>query len=138
MLSENAKAKRLARCHLLLCSLQNKTVGHFRFFSDDKIFTVVSEDNRRNDRWFIHGPEDVPIVAKTKFLANVLLVVSSESDIMPWHFFQKEKNVIKKSLCKGFTNCREAPWINIVASGRSFSKMETRACQPFSAELALW
>ena len=92
MLSKAAKLKRLARCNLLLCSLKHEAAGRIRFFSDEKIFTVDAKVNLRNDRLLAHNPEDVPVVGKTKFPASVhvLSVVSSEGDVMPPHFFQKD------------------------------------------------
>ncbi|KAG8235295.1 hypothetical protein J437_LFUL014933 [Ladona fulva] len=42
-------------------------------------------------------PKDVPIVAKTKFPANVhvLGVVSSEGDVMPTNFFSEDEIITK-------------------------------------------
>ncbi|EFN83666.1 hypothetical protein EAI_05198, partial [Harpegnathos saltator] len=71
MLSEADRTKRVERCDLLLCSLRNNATGRLRFFSDEKIFTVDAKINRRNNRWLAHDPEDVPIVSRTKFPANV-------------------------------------------------------------------
>ncbi|KYQ50144.1 hypothetical protein ALC60_10777, partial [Trachymyrmex zeteki] len=73
MLSEAARTKRVERCNLLLCSLRNNAAG-FRFFSNEKIFTVDAKINRRNDRWLAHDPEDVLIVARTSFLPNITLL----------------------------------------------------------------
>lgn len=47
--------------------------------------------NRRNNRWLAYDPDDVPVVARTKFPTNVhvLSVVSSEGNVMSPHFFKK-------------------------------------------------
>lgn len=89
MLFEAARTKRVFCCNLLLCSLENETAGCVRFFSDEKIFTVDAKFNRKNDCWLAHNPEDVPVVARTKFPASVYVlgVVSSEGDVMPPYFF---------------------------------------------------
>ncbi|XP_019886946.2 uncharacterized protein LOC109610920 [Ooceraea biroi] len=121
MLSEAAKLKRFARCNLLLCSLKHEAAGRIRFFSDEKIFTVDAKVNRRNDRWLAHNPEDIPVVGKTKFPANihVLSVVSSEGDIMPPHFFQKRETVTKEVYLKVLRTVVK-PWMETVASGRPY------------------
>lgn len=92
MLSESAKMNRVARCNLFLCSLKNKAAERIKFFSDEKIFSVDAKANRRNDRWLAHDPEDVPIIARTKFPASVhvLDVVSSKGHATT--FFPKERN----------------------------------------------
>ncbi|KYM94327.1 hypothetical protein ALC62_15046, partial [Cyphomyrmex costatus] len=91
MLSETVRTRRVARYNLLLCSLKNEASGRIRSFSNENIFTVDAKINRRNDRWLAYYPEDVPVVARTKFAVNVhvLGVVSSEGDVMPPHFFKK-------------------------------------------------
>lgn len=68
------------------------------FFSDEKIFTLDTKINHMNERWFTHDPEDVPIVATTKFPANVhvLGIVFSEDDVMLPHFCSKEEKSQKK------------------------------------------
>lgn len=121
MLSEDARSKRIARCHLLLSSLKNEAAGRIRFFSDEKIFTVDAKVNRRNDRWLAYDPEEVPIVARTKSPANVhvLCVVSSEGDVMPPHFFEKGQNVTKE-VYLGVLQTAIKPWIVAVASGRPY------------------
>lgn len=121
MLSEAARTKRVERCNLLLCSLRNKAAGRIRFFSDEKIFTVDAKINRRNDRWLARDPEDVPVVSRTKFPANVhvLGVVSSEGDVMPPHFFQKGENVTKEVYVNVLSNVVK-PWMDNVAFGRPY------------------
>ncbi|CAK9829643.1 Transposable element Tcb1 transposase [Anthophora retusa] len=121
MLSEAARTKRVERCNLLLCSLRNNAAGRLRFFSDEKIFTVDAKINRRNDRWLAHDPEDIPIVSRTKFPANVhvLSVVSSEGDVMPPHFFNKGENVTKEVYLNVLINVVK-PWMEIVSSGKPY------------------
>jgi len=121
MLSEAARTKRVELCNLLLCSLRNNAAGRLRFFSDEKIFTVDAKINRRNDRWLAHDPEDVPIVSRTKFPANVhvLSVVSSEGDVMPPHFFNKGENVTKEVYLRVLTNVVK-PWMETVSSGKPY------------------
>jgi len=121
MLSEAARTQRIARCNLLLSSLKNEAAGRVRFFSDEKIFTVDAKVNRRNDRWLAHDPEDVPIVARTKFPASVhvLGVVSSEGDVMPPHFFEKGQTVTKEVYLRVLTNVVK-PWMVTVVSGRQY------------------
>lgn len=72
--SEAAKIKQVERCELLLCTLKNNAIRGLRFFSDEKMFTVNAKINRRNDTGLAHDPEDVSIVAKPKFPANVHLL----------------------------------------------------------------
>ena len=50
MLSDEMKAKRVARCSLLLTSINHEAAGRIQFFSDEKIFTVDAKVNRRNDK----------------------------------------------------------------------------------------
>ncbi|CAK9807113.1 Transposable element Tcb1 transposase [Anthophora quadrimaculata] len=121
MLSEAAKLKRFARCHLILCSLKHEAAGRIRFFSDEKIFTVDAKVNRRNDRWLAHNLEDVPVVGKTKFPASVhvLSVVSSEGDVMPPHFFQKGERITKEVYLEVLKRVIK-PWMETTASGRPY------------------
>jgi len=121
MLSETAKAKRLARCNLLVCSLKHTAAGRIKFFSDEKIFTVDAKVNRRNDRWLAHDPEDVPVVARTKFPASVhvLSVVSSEDDIMPPHFFKKRETITKEVYVEILRTTVKS-WMEDVAAGRPY------------------
>ena len=88
-LTKAVKAKRVERCHLLLMSLKHAAARRIRFFSDEMIFTVDAKVNRRNDRWIAKDPDEVLVVGRTKFPASlhVLLVISSEGDVMPPHFF---------------------------------------------------
>ncbi len=97
-LSEEMKAKRVAKCALLLASLKHAASGRVRFFSDEKIFCIDQKVNRRNDRWLAKDPEDVPVVGRRKYpaSAHVLLVVSSKGDVMPLHFFEKGEKVNKE------------------------------------------
>jgi len=99
MFSEAARTIRIARCNLLLCSLKNEVSERIRFFSDEKIFTDA-KINRRNNQWLDYNSEDIPIVARTKFLANVhvLGIVSSESDIMPPHSIMPSLSLKKEEL----------------------------------------
>ncbi|XP_032687204.1 uncharacterized protein LOC116851661 [Odontomachus brunneus] len=121
MLSEAAKMNRVARCNLLLCSLKNEAAGRIRFFSDEKIFSVDAKVNRRNDRWLARDPEDVPIIARTKFpvSVHVLGVVSSEGHVMPPHFFQKKETVTKEVYLHVLTKIVK-PWIETVAAGKPY------------------
>ncbi|RLU25090.1 hypothetical protein DMN91_003182 [Ooceraea biroi] len=100
MLSEAAKLKRFARCNLLLCSLKHEAAGRIRFFSDEKIFTVDAKVNRRNDRWLAHNPEDIPVVGKTKFPANihVLSVVSKRHNFTVLVFHNEDILTAERSV----------------------------------------
>jgi len=77
--------------------------------------------NRRNDRWLAHDPEDVPIIARIKCLANVHLLgdVTSEGDVMSPHFFKNKKTVTKKVYVNVLTSVMK-PWMKTVASGRPY------------------
>jgi len=79
--------------------LKNEVSERIRFFSDEKIFTDA-KINRRNNQWLDYNSEDIPIVARTKFLANVhmLGIVSSESDIMPPHSIMSSLSLKKEEL----------------------------------------
>lgn len=120
-LSEATKAKRLERCNLLLTSLKHAASGRIRFFSDEKIFTIDAKVNRRNDRWIARDPEDVPVVGRTKFPASlhVLLVISSEGDVMPPHFFEKGQTITKEVYQNVLANVVK-PWMEQVAVGRPY------------------
>ena len=121
LLTAPQKAKRLARCELLLSSLKHKAAGHICFFSDEKIFVVDSKINRRNDRWLCQDPENVPVKMTTKHpaLVMVLGVVSSLGHVMPPHFFEKGKSVNKDTYLKVLQEVVK-PWIEEVASGRPY------------------
>ncbi|XP_072764892.1 uncharacterized protein [Anoplolepis gracilipes] len=121
MLSETAKMKRVARCHLLLNSLKNEAARRIKFFSDEKIFSVDAKVNRRNDRWLAHDPDEVPVIARTKFPASVhvLGVVSNEGHIMPPHFFKKHETVTKEVYLHVLTNVVK-PWIDTVVPARPY------------------
>lgn len=121
LLTEPMKAKRLAKCNLLLSTLKHEASGRLRFFSDEKIFTVDASFNRRNDRWLAQDPEDVPIVMTTKHPASlhVLLVVSSEGDVMPPHFFDKGQTITSQVYLEVLQTVVH-PWITQVAAGRPY------------------
>ena len=121
MLSEAAKIKRVACCHLILTSLRHETAGHLRFFSDEKIFTVDQKHNPKNDRWLAKDPADVPIVHRTKHSANVhvLSVVSNEGDAMPPHFFDKHETVTKEVYLRVLQRVVK-PWIDRVSNGKQY------------------
>lgn len=124
---------------MLLCSLKHEAASRIRFSFDEKIFTVDAKVNRRNDRWLAHNPEDVPVMDKTKFPANihVLSVVSSESNVMSPHFFQKGETVTKEVYLKVLRIVIK-PWMETVASGRPyFNKTTHRSHELFSPELSL-
>lgn len=120
MLSDTAKLTRLARCNLLLCSLKHEAASCLKCFSNEKIFTVVAKINRRNDCWFAHNPEDVPVIGKTKFPASVhvLSVVSSEG-VMPPYFFQKGETITKEVYLNILRSVVKS-WMENVASGRPY------------------
>ena len=62
-----------------------------------KHFTVDAKVNWRSEHWLIHAPEDVPVIAKTKFKGNVHVVsiVFSGGDVMPPYFFKKVETIMK-------------------------------------------
>ncbi|XP_011135173.1 uncharacterized protein LOC105180667 [Harpegnathos saltator] len=121
MLSKAVKAKRLAICSLLVCSLKNEAASCFKFFSDEKIFIMDAKMNQKSSYWLAHDPEDISVVAKTKFpaIVHVLSVVSSEGDVMPPHFFQKGETVTKKIYLEVLRTVVK-PWMESVASGRPY------------------
>lgn len=121
MLSEDARRKRVAKGNLLLSSLKHDASGRIRFFSDEKIFTVEEYLNRHNDRWLARDPDEVPVVPRVKFPANVhvLGVVSSEGDVMPPHFFKKGETVTKEVYLDVLKK-KVRPWIVKVAAGRPY------------------
>lgn len=121
LLTDAIKERRLAKCMLLLSSMKHETAGHLRFFSDEKIFTVDAKTNRRNDRFLAQDPEDVPIVCRTKYPASVhvLLVVSSEGDVMPPHFFDKGQMVTKEVYLDILRNVVK-PWMSAIAADRPY------------------
>ena len=102
----------------LLSSLKHEASGRLRFFSDEKIFVADAPFNRRNDRWLAQDPADVPIVMTTKHPASVhvLLVVSSEGDVMWPHFFAKGKT-INSQVYLDVLQPVVHPWIVQVSAG---------------------
>jgi len=70
---------------------------------------------------WLYNPEDVPVVARTKFPTNVhmLDVVSSESDVMLPHFFEKEETVTTEVYLRVLMDVVK-PWMKTVASGRPY------------------
>ncbi len=91
------KAKRVAKCALLLASLKH-AASRVQFFSDEKIFCIDQKVNRLNDQWLAKDPEDIPVIGRRKYpaSAHVLLIVSSKGDVMPPHFFEKGEKVNKE------------------------------------------
>lgn len=91
MLHNDARMKRVTRCHLLISSVKNEAAKRISSFSDKKMLTCDVKIYRRNDRWLARYPENVLFVARMKFPASVhvLSVVSSEGGVMPPYFFQK-------------------------------------------------
>jgi len=75
---------------------------------------VDAKINRRNDRWLAH-PEDVPIIARTKgpAIVHVLVVVSSEGDVMPQHYF-KNKETVTKEIYVNILASVVKPWMETV------------------------
>lgn len=121
MLSDEAKAKRLACCNLLLRSLKNEATDRLKFFSDDKIFAMDVEMNQRNHRWLVYDPKDIFVVNTMKFPTSVrvLSVISSEGDIMPPYFFKEGENVTNEVYLKTLQMVVK-PWIETVASGKPY------------------
>ena len=82
--------------------------------------------DRRNDRWLAYDFEDVPVVARMKFPANVhfLSVVSSDDDIMLPHFFNKREIVTKEIYLRVLTIVIKL-WMDTVLSGGRTSSNKT-------------
>ena len=120
-LNDDARAKRLARCELLICSLKHDAAGRLRFFSDEKMFVVDPKINRKNDRWLAEDPEEVPVIGKSKCPASVhvLGVVSSEGDVMPPHFFDQGQRVTREVYLSALDRVVK-PWMTQVANGRPY------------------
>ena len=76
---------------------------------------------KRNDRWLAQDPADVPIVMTTKHPASVqvLLVVSSEEDVVWPHFFAKGKT-INSQVYLDVLQSVVHPWIVQVSAGRPY------------------
>lgn len=104
-----------------MCSSKNEAAGRLRFFSDKKIFAVDVKVNQRNDRWLVHDPDDVPVVARTKLPTNVhvLSVISSESDVMPLYFFKKGETITKEVYLQILKTVLKS-WMEIMASERLY------------------
>jgi len=91
-----------------------------RFFSDEKIFTDA-KINRKNDRTLAYNPEDVLVVIRIKFPANVhgLDVVSSQEDVMPPNFF-KNREIVTKEVYLHVLMDKLKPWMETVTFGRPY------------------
>jgi len=79
--------------------------------------------NRRNYRWLAYDFEDVPVVARTKFPANVhfLSVVFSDSDVMLPHFFNKREIVTKEVYLRVLTIVIKLSMDTVLSGGRTSS-----------------
>ncbi|KAG8238066.1 hypothetical protein J437_LFUL016419 [Ladona fulva] len=83
-------------CSLLFYSLKNEAAGCIRFSSNEKIFTVDSKMNCRNDSWLPQDNMDVPIV-----LCPVR--------VMSYHLTSLEKvKPLQKNVCVYDGECVEA------------------------------
>ncbi len=93
----------------LLTSSKQAAAGRLFFFSNDDTFTAAAKIKRRNYCWPSQGPVDVLVVGRTKSSASerVLLVVSSEGQVMLGPFFKKEGKCDQG----GLTLRSSAPWL---------------------------
>ncbi|CAE1302710.1 unnamed protein product [Acanthosepion pharaonis] len=96
MLITNAsKESRKVWAEALLNELKHGSTGMLRFFSNEKNFIQDQTSNSQNDRWICKDIEEVPVVKPTKFPSSVMVlgIISSEGDVMPPFFFQKDLRV---------------------------------------------
>ena len=105
----------------MLSSKKHPAADRLRFFSDGKIFTVNAKVNRRNDRWIVSNPKDVPIIGCTRLpmSLHVFMAVSSKGDVMAAHLFRKGETVTKEVYLK-LLRTVVVLWIKAVASGRLY------------------
>ena len=117
--------KRRVRCRQLLNWIIHEGSEEFRFFSDEKMFTVERAVNLQNEQWLARNPKDVPIVGRRKFSQSVqvLSVLSSEGDVMSPYFFGRGQRINAEV----YLNVLK-PWMDTSADGRitSPSKLELR------------
>ncbi|KYM84226.1 hypothetical protein ALC53_05464, partial [Atta colombica] len=93
-----------------------------RFFSDKKFFCQINAKSNRcqnqSEEWLTYNSEDVPIVARTKFSANVHVLDIVFSVMLP-HFFKKEETVTKEVYLRVLMDVVK-PRMKTVASGRPY------------------
>lgn len=122
LLTTVTKARRLDKAKKLLSRLKNPKEPHpLIFFSDEKNFTQNQKINRRNNRWLCSDPADVPVVMRSKFPSEVMVlgVVSNEGHIMPPHFFPKGLRICAKDYLEVLKDVVK-PWMDQTAGGRHY------------------
>jgi hypothetical protein len=62
------------------------------------MFTLDVSVNRRNNKWFVHDPNDAPVGFIIRFIASVcgLGFMSYECDVMHPYFFKQGDTVTKE------------------------------------------
>ena len=95
LITEYAKVKRLERCRTLLRTIKHTSRPIF-LFTDEKIFTVDSYHNQRNDRFisvgtFSEAPAAIKFHFRTKHPASVMVfgLISSDGKKMPLVFIEQ-------------------------------------------------
>jgi len=80
-----------------------------------------------------YNPEDVLVVIRTKFPANVhgLDVVSSQEDVMPPNFFKKREIVTKEVYLHVLMELK--PWMETVAFGRPYVFQQKRCTDSYES-----
>ncbi|QQP53454.1 Transposable element tcb2 transposase, partial [Caligus rogercresseyi] len=119
---------RVGKGKKLLVTLKTKCAGHLQFFSEEKVFTVDRNSNRRNGRWICRDPKDVPMVFRTKNPASIMVlgVICSNGSVMPPHFFcPKEK--VNTEVYLNVLKTVVVPWMDSVASGTTYTFQQDSA-----------
>ena len=121
-MNQATKERRLVKAKALLNRFKHPPSPKILiFYSDEKNFNQDQKVNSQNNRWLCEDPEEVPIVMKTKFPAQVMVlgVVSNEGDVMPPHVFAQGLKINTEVYIDVLSNVVK-PWMDGVARGRPY------------------
>lgn len=114
LITNSCQKKRLERCHKILNILKHPMRGLDRIilFSDEKLFTVDSSTNRRNDRYLATSKRSDIVRFRTKHPARVMVfgLVASDGKVMPPVFIDAGLKVNTEEYIKILAN-HVKPWI---------------------------
>lgn len=133
-LSQNTISSRLSRSQNLLLIMKKK--HPVIFFSDEKVFTIEQNVNRRNHRWLCSDTSEVPIVEHSHHPQSVMVlgVISSQGHVMPPHFIERGIRLNGESY-RDILRDIVIPWCRQVSQGAGFIFQQDGA-PPHTSELA--
>ena len=125
LLTKTQREARIKRSKKLLNHLKHDAAGCTILFSDEKIFTVDSVSNWRNDRWIGGDPADTPeeykYVNTTKHPASVMVfgLVGSDGKKMPPVFIPSGVRV-NTEVYLNILKDKVKPWIQANYRGQKY------------------